>query len=273
MKKYILCSFIILLGFSIYAQQKIGDKPTTINQDALLELESTKRGLLLPRIDLVATNQAAPLKQHVAGMTVYNIGTNIASGYYYNDGSAWQRLATAAGNANNLYNTDGKLTGTRKVDLNSYNLIFEGAGNVGIGTTNDPNYKLHVNGSIASTSAFFNLSDSRLKVNLHPLEGALDKVMKLKGITFDWNHSVDSTKNLDNKNHIGFIAQDVEKVFPQVVMTADDLMKTKSVAYSDLIPVLVEAIKELKVENDRLKLLIISQNKMFEARLKVESEK
>jgi hypothetical protein len=129
---------------------------------------------------------------------------------------------------------------------------ISGTGAVGIGTTS-PAYTLHVNGSVAGTSAYVNLSDARLKTNVTSLTGALDKVMQLRGVTFDWNKSVDATKQLDDKQHIGFIAQEIEKVLPQVVSTADDAMKTKSVAYSDVVPVLVEAIKELKAENDRLK--------------------
>jgi|GEM_PF-3559545 len=123
---------------------------------------------------------------------------------------------------------------------------------VGIATTT-PGYTLHVNGSVAGTSAYVNLSDARLKMNVSTLTGALDKIMQLRGVTFDWNKAADATKELDDKQHIGFIAQEIEKVLPQVVSTADDAMKTKSVAYSDVVPVLVEAIKELKAENDRLK--------------------
>ncbi|MFN3783180.1 MAG: tail fiber domain-containing protein [Spirosomataceae bacterium] len=130
-------------------------------------------------------------------------------------------------------------------------LYIAAAGNVGINTTT-PGYTLHVNGSVAGTSAYFNLSDARLKTNIQPLANSLEKVKQLKGVTFDWNQTADASKKLDDKNHIGFVAQEVEKILPQVVNTASDEQKTKSVAYSDIIPVLVEAIKELSSKNEAL---------------------
>ena len=54
----------------------------------------------------------------------------------------------------------------------------------------------------------------------------------------------DASLKVDDKNHIGFLAQEIEKILPQVVNTANDTKHTKTVAYSDVVPVLVEAIKE-----------------------------
>ena len=116
-----------------------------------------------------------------------------------------------------------------------------------------PSYTLDVNGSVAGTSAYNNTSDRRLKQDIQPITGALDKVLALQGVTFNWNKTVDPSLNLDDRNHLGFIAQDVEPVLPQVVSTASDAMQTKSLAYGDIVPVLAEAIKDLKAENDALK--------------------
>ncbi len=69
------------------------------NSNAVLDLESTQRGLLLPRVPLQATNVATPLTAHIAGMTVYNTATAgtapfaVSPGWYYNDGTHWVRLA------------------------------------------------------------------------------------------------------------------------------------------------------------------------------------
>lgn len=90
------------IGFAQVTQQKIGDNPTLINPNAALEIESTAKGLLMPRLALTATNNFAPLAAHVAGMTVYNTATagvapnNVTPGYYYNDGTQWVRVATGA---------------------------------------------------------------------------------------------------------------------------------------------------------------------------------
>jgi hypothetical protein len=84
-----------------YAQVKVGDNPTTINANAVLEMESTNKGALLPRVALTATTNAAPLSAHVQGMFVYNTATSsdVTPGIYYNDGTKWQqaRFATCQG--------------------------------------------------------------------------------------------------------------------------------------------------------------------------------
>jgi hypothetical protein len=124
-------------------------------------------------------------------------------------------------------------------------------GNVGIGTTS-PSYTLHVNGSVAGTSAYNNLSDKRYKKDILPIQNALDKILALNGVTFNWDKEA-TDMNLDDNNHIGLLAQDVEEILPQAVTTGTDENQTKSVAYTDLVPVLIEAIKELKAEIEILK--------------------
>ena len=96
--------------------------------------------------------------------------------------------------------------------------------------------------------AFGNPSDKRLKENIKPIESALDKVSKLQGVTFDWKKS-DSI--LDIKEDIGFIAQDVQKVLPELVRENKDGML--SMRHQGVAPILLEAIKELKAEIEELK--------------------
>lgn len=135
--------------------------------------------------------------------------------------------------------------------IGSYPLTVLQSGNIGINTIT-PSYTLHVNGSVAGTSAYVNLSDKRHKKDILPIENALNKILALNGVTFNWDKE-STDMNLDDNNHIGLIAQDVEKIIPQAVVTAEDENKTKSVAYTDLVPVLIEAIKELKAEIEILK--------------------
>jgi len=86
-------------------------------------------------------------------------------------------------------------------------------------------------------------SDRRLKSNIKTIDNALNKVMDLRGVTFD----------RDGINSLGVIAQEVQQVLPEVVVEANDDMKTLSVAYGNIVGVLIEAIKELKQEIDELK--------------------
>ena len=81
-------------------------------------------------------------------------------------------------------------------------------------------------------------SDERLKDNIETLEDSLDKVEQLRGVTY----------TRDDRENIGVIAQEVEKILPEIVKTADDEMGTKSVDYSRITAVLIEAVKELSAK-------------------------
>jgi hypothetical protein len=105
---------------------------------------------------------------------------------------------------------------------------------------------------------FVELSDSRQKENFRNIETPLKTILKLKGLKYDikkeYSANIDSIK--DNKikekiekqrlEHIGFLAQDVEKVLPEVVHY-DDSTDVYAISYSKIIPVLVEAMKEQQV--------------------------
>lgn len=95
MKKIYLVLALTVLSTISYAQTKIGGQPS-INENAILELESTDKGLLLPRLNLESTSLANPLATHVAGMTVYNMSrtNDVVPGFYYNDGSKWHQMVT-----------------------------------------------------------------------------------------------------------------------------------------------------------------------------------
>ena len=97
--------------------------------------------------------------------------------------------------------------------------------------------------------AYGSPSDRRLKENIKPIESALDKVMKLQGVTFDWKQKEDVI--LDIKEDIGFIAQDVQKVVPELIRENSNGLL--SMRHQGMAPILLEAIKELKAEIDLLK--------------------
>ena len=127
----------------------------------------------------------------------------------------------------------------------------------GSGTT----YGVYSNGYAGGTSSWSSSSDARLKKDVQNIDGALDKVLKLRGVTFYWKNreematvkgvAADSLDyGYDDKKHIGVIAQELEKEYPELVHTDADGFK--SVDYSSITPVLIEAIKELKGEKDAL---------------------
>jgi len=100
---------------------------------------------------------------------------------------------------------------------------------------------------IGDVVAFGTPSDISFKENIKPIENALDKVEKLQGVTFDWK---ESESILDIKEDIGFIAQDVQKVLPELVRENEN--GKLSLRHQGIISVLAEAIKEL---SDRVKAL------------------
>lgn len=119
--------------------------------------------------------------------------------------------------------------------------VFNSSGNVGIGTADPGSYKLYVAGN-AYTTGSWSGSDVRLKKNMKSLEGALSLVRHLQAVKYDWRTDEFKEKNLDAGRQIGLIAQDVEKIIPELVKTDND--GYKAISYEKLTAVLVEAVKE-----------------------------
>jgi soluble cytochrome b562 len=179
--------------------------------------------------------------------------------------------------------------------------LVRSSGNVGIGTTT-PSCRLHVAGDVCVTGdlqvsyiytvgihatwicdnvVFAGCSDQRWKTNIKPIQNALDNVLKMQGVTYHWKVDEYPDKHFPEGEQVGFIAQEIEKVYPQVVFTDKD--GYKSVDYSKLTPVLVEAIKEqqkiieelqkaiqqLQEENSQIK----QANAQLSAEIKMLNEK
>ncbi len=142
-------------------------------------------------------------------------------------------------------------------------MVIDTNGNVGIGTaTPDPGYRLTVVGSALASGGIWQNSDIRLKKNILPVEGALDKVLRLNGVSYEWKHGRDfegeatdalkideegkvkddKYRNLPEGRTLGVIAQELEQVLPEAVNTGEDGIK--AVSYTKIIPVLIEAMKE-----------------------------
>ncbi len=119
-------------------------------------------------------------------------------------------------------------------------------GNVGIGSSFGvgspavgPLYPLDISGTLRAGAIIYN-SDRRLKENIREIPDALDRVLRLHGVLYDWKNR-DSTR--EGSDQLGLLAQEVEQVFPEAVAT-DPHSGLKSVAYGNLISPLIEALKE-----------------------------
>ena len=117
------------------------------------------------------------------------------------------------------------------------NCTIDTPGEVGLGNLSSSGNAL--SGSFTATGDITAFSDERLKTNIETISGALEKVNALRGVTFE----------KDGKRSLGVIAQEVEKIIPEVVLDGE---KYKSVAYGNIVGVLIEAVKEQQIQINEL---------------------
>jgi hypothetical protein len=101
----------------------------------------------------------------------------------------------------------------------------------------------------ANQTTFSSLSDVRLKKNVKPLAGALEKLLQLRGVTYEWKEPAEHG-NLQG-TQVGFVAQEVEKVFPSWVST--DPSGFKAITTRGLEAMTVESLRSLQAQNDELR--------------------
>lgn len=116
------------------------------------------------------------------------------------------------------------------------------------------------NGNIDIAGALNQSSDVRLKKDIHTIENALENTLKMRGVSYNWK-----TDESNQNPQIGVIAQEVEKIYPEFVHTNNDGMK--SVNYAQMTAVLIEAVKTLNAELQKLK----TSNTMLQAKIDKQS--
>jgi hypothetical protein len=118
-------------------------------------------------------------------------------------------------------------------------------------TNGSPSIKgtLSIDGNWTVTGNVVAYSDARVKENVRVIDNALKRVRAIRGVTFTRTDMQDKTKR-----HVGVIAQEIEKVLPEVISDNDDGMK--SVAYGNITALLIEAIKELQDEVEYLRAMV-----------------
>ena len=168
---------------------------------------------------------------------------------WYNN--SWQSLTPTlsplkggTGNSNLPYNKLLVTNGPTDPVLTPNNLHWDNFnGRLGIGTT-VPSYSLHVVGDIYASGAVTQGSDAALKMNIAPIENALDKLLHLTGYTF--NYKTDPT----GRRVAGLIAQEVQTVLPEVVYQDNNNL---SLAYGNINALIINAIKELQADVQKIK--------------------
>ncbi len=149
--------------------------------------------------------------------------------------------------------------------------VIDAAGEVGIGR-NNPSVKLDVNGSVNCTGGTCS-SDERWKRNIVTLPNVIENIKQMRGVSYFWKTKEFPDQNFKNDKQIGLIAQEVEKVYPELVKTNEE--GYKSMDYMSLTAVLLEAVKEQQKEIEALKEvngIQLKDNHALEARLsKIEA--
>jgi hypothetical protein len=203
--------------------------------DTILAIETDAAGLYDP-IFQMGSGQNSIASEGFEIWYSNNVG-DVHLSTTYSDAAASIRFHTA--------------TGTSKSTSNE-RMIITGTGNVGIGTTS-PAYKLHVEGNVSGISIYAShdiaaFSDITVKKEVKKIENAIEKVKELNGYTYVRTDDETGTRRA------GVIAQEVQKVLPEVVSANPD--GTLNVAYSNMIALLIEGMKEQQKEIDELKKLL-----------------
>ncbi len=258
-------------------------------------------GMTFPRYELTIYQDNDP---HI-GFYNSTSGTSGTDGFTISTGSSgspvwiwnWENsnMHFATNNTNRMIiNADGHVSMMRYLDLNtestfgalyvkgSQALWWDGtyfswgygaeynyfADKVTIGNASNPSYMLYVQGNAYATGSWSS-SDARFKKNILPVYNSLERIVKIRGTSFEFRNDEFRDYQFDEGTQYGFIAQELEGVFPEVVKTESNGFK--SVNYNGMIPVLVEAVKDqqkiindLKSENGQLKIA----NDSIEAKLK-----
>jgi flagellar biosynthesis chaperone FliJ len=188
------------------------------------------------RVGIGVSNPSQNL--HVEGTTILNGNVGIG----VSPGTAMLRVVGTTILDGNV--GIGTPAGTHRLEVNGSTYLN---GPVGIGTST-PSQWLDVVG-IIQCSSLIQTSDSSLKRLVTPIQNPLQKITQLSGYNYYWKN-----ENADNSLQTGVLAQEVQKIFPNLVKEGKDGML--AVNYSGLIPVMIESIKEQQKQIDELKKLV-----------------
>lgn len=191
-------------------------------------------------------------------------------------GEATAKGLESFGSAGTAYGVHAIAQGTLSTTGTAYGIYAKGSGALN-------NYAGYFEGNVTVTGTFSNPSDVKLKRNIVGIDGALDKVMRLSPSNYEFKTDTYQNINLAKGSHYGFIAQDIEQVFPELVSNSsvvvsrsnsdfrqnrklfgtasnqakEEVVETeniKTVNYLEIIPILTKAIQEQQKQIEELKL-------------------
>ena len=235
MKKTIIALFLIANNLAIFAQLKV-----ISNGNVGIGVANPQRKLHMNDELLLGPKTGVPYAEGIKFTRSQNFPTNPAEWAFDTDGSG--------------FNIWKPYPSTNYGNFKFY--IADATGNAGIGT-GTPAYKLDVNGQVRATQ-YLTSSDEKYKTNIQPLKSTIDKIMSLTPKTYDFtplptdqstaqkSMPKSNQKEEVQKNRVGLIAQEVQKIFPNLVYA--DSKGYLSIDYIGLIPYLIQSLKDQNKE-------------------------
>jgi hypothetical protein len=228
-------------GQMISAGNNIFELYTDTTNPIVFGTNATERMRITSGGEIIGTNNSQFRVTSFGNFRV-NSNTDGLIGYFMRSGS-WKgnsenNLALATDGAFGIaFFTNGST---------SEKMLLTAGGNILMGTTSDNGERLYVSGSIRATGSITANSDVRLKKNIERIENALQKVSEISGYTYNTIY--------DEDRHAGVIAQEIDKVLPEIVNKGNDGLM--GVEYGNISALLIEAIKDLKKDNESLRAIV-----------------
>jgi hypothetical protein len=182
----------------------------------------------------------------VTGATTLSAGLTVSSGGISASGQTIT-ATTFSGNATSASTSANLSFGSAN------EIVFKNSSNTAATTSSKLTFNNTTGVLTVDNDIIAFASDERLKENIQPLENALDKVLALSGFTYNFNEIGQSLGFDGSVRYVGVSAQEVQEVLPEAVKPAPADSNYITVQYEKLVPLLIEAIKELKEEINELK--------------------
>ena len=233
-------------GVNAYGSKVVFGRATSTGVNTDLVISSTTGFVGIGTTTVKAQFQVSQTESGTPTIPALGTINNYVGIYFTNVGGLYGLIGGAL-NSGSYYmqvqRTDASAT--------AYNLMLQpNGGNLLVGTQIDNGERLYISGSIRATGSITANSDITLKKNLLKIENALEKVEQINGYTYE-------LKEDDSKRHGGVIAQEIDKVFPEIVNIGNDGLM--GVEYGNISALLIEAIKEQNTKIKNLETLLASK--------------
>ena len=238
----------VSLGYFSLRQNEIGNDNTAIGSNSLqnsigsrnvaLGYKAGSNEMGDDKLYIENTNSATPL---IWGDFANDIAA-INGNFGVNTHSPTARVDIVASSSEDPFRV--AIGGSTKLKVHS-----NGGTSIGLNATGTPANGLYVEGDINYNSALASVSDKRYKKNIKNISDPIGKINSINGVYYDWRSEEFPERDFTEKKQIGVIAQEVEAILPELVTTNSE--GYKSVDYSKLTAVLIEAVKVQNLEFDK----------------------